>query len=129
MLDETLSVLLFFVAIPVVVQAIKIYKDRTGNTLSKLANQAISLFLAGGALLLGGGFAGVAIPELPVLVDGDLIASVSAVLEFLVAFVATLLVVWTIMSGLYELVYDRLLTALASRTGIGLVTADKLAVG
>lgn len=126
MLPEPWNTFLFLVGIPVVVQIIKLIQDRRGKTIGKLGNQLISLVLAGGFLLASGGFAGVDLPAVPVLVAGDLMASVEVVLLFLSSFTATLLVIWGTMSGLYELVYDRLFQLVPSGR---FVTADKLASG
>ncbi len=117
-LSPAMETILFLLAIPVVQQAIKMYRDKSGKTLSKLANQVVALVLTTGAVLLSGGFLGLAAPALPVL-GGDLMVGVPAVLEFLAASVAYLGAAWAIISGLYEVVFDRLFTK------IGFATADK----
>lgn len=118
-LSPAVETILFLIAIPVVQQAIKMYRDRNGKTLSKLANQVVALVLTAGAVALSGGFLGLSVPALPVLVDGDLMASVPAVIAFLGASVAYIGAAWAIISGLYEVVFDRLFTR------IGFATADK----
>ncbi len=119
MLDETLSTILFLIAIPIVQQVIKYLRDRKGKTIGKLGNQLVAFGLAAGALAISGGFLGIPFPELPVLVSDDLMASVPLVLEFLGAAVAYLGVLWAIVSGLYEVVFDRLFTV------VGFATEDK----
>lgn len=129
MLSENIDTILFLVAIPIVQQLIKLYRDKKGKTIGKLGNQVIALVLAAGALALSGELFGIAAPVLPVMVPDDVLASVENSLEFLGEGVAFLGVLWAIIAGLYEVVYDRLFKLVSEKTPLTLVTADKLAVG
>ncbi len=129
MLADNIDTILFLVAIPVVQQLLKLWRDRSGRTIGKLGNQLITLGLAGGALLVSGGFAGIAAPALPALIPDDVVASVGNSLVFLGEGVAYLGLLWAAISGLYEVVWDRLFTLVSNKTPLNLVTADKLAVG
>jgi hypothetical protein len=105
---EPWNTVLFLVVIPLVQQGLKLLADKYGYTLNKLANQALSLVLAGVFLFLSGGFAGVEFPAW----EGDLTAFVGALIGFLG-------VAWSSLMALYELIWDRLFTA------VRLATKDK----
>ena len=109
---EPWNTILFVVAIPLVLQAYKLYKDKTGKTLGKGANQAISLVLALAFMIFSGGFAGLKLPELPVLGD-DPVAFGGALFDFAKLFIALATVAWGSLMALYEGVYDKLFVAFA----------------
>ncbi len=101
LLVEPWNTLLFVVAIPILHQAYKLYKDKTGKTLGKSANQAISLVLALVFMILSGGFAGMKLPELPVLGDDPIVFG-GALFDFAKLFIALATVAWGSLMALYE---------------------------
>lgn len=121
MLVEPWNTVLFAVAIPLVLQAYKLYKDKTGKTLGKGANQVISLVLALAFTILSGGFAGLKLPGLPVW-GGDVAIFGAGVIEFVRAFAVLAAVAWGTLMALYEGVYDKLFVAFA---GGLFTTSDK----
>jgi uncharacterized protein (DUF697 family) len=106
MIPEPFSTILLLIVIPVLHQLYKIYKDKTGKTLSKGANQAISLVLAGGAVALSGGFAGLPWPDLPVFAD-DIPAFITAVADFASKVVEVMTLAWGTLYVAYEFVHKR----------------------
>lgn len=118
MMNETLSVILFVIAIPLIQQIVKLYMDKTGNTIGKVGNQAISLGLALVFTILGGGFAGLILPVFPVWA-GDLVDFIGQLITYAGAWVALIGAAWGSLTVLYESVYEKLFTK------IGLATSDK----
>jgi hypothetical protein len=106
-LAEPWNTILFLAVIPLVQQAYKLYKDKTGKTLSKVANQAISLALALIFVIFSGGFAGIIFPALPTW-NNDLIVFLGDVLVFARAFVVLMTVAWGSLMALYEGIWDKL---------------------
>lgn len=94
MLAEPWNSLLYLVAIPLVVQIIKVIKAKSGKPLPVGAIQAIAAVLAAVFVYLNGGFAGL---ELPIYA-GDPIGYVSALLGLLV-------VAWGPIELLYRVIY------------------------
>lgn len=115
----TWSTILYLVVIPVLLQLFKLYEDKTGKTLGKLANQAISLAVALVFSVLMGGFAGLVFPAFP-LWQGDLIAFIGGLLEFISISLGVVTVAWGSLMALYEAVWDKLFIK------VGFVTKDKL---
>lgn len=112
LLLEPWNTILFAVAIPLILQAYKLYKDKTGKTLGKNANQALSLLLALAFTILSGGFAGLKLPQLPIL--GDDVALFGAnVIEYVRAFAVLAAVAWGTLMALYEGVYDKIFVSFA----------------
>ncbi|KKM64581.1 hypothetical protein LCGC14_1499960 [marine sediment metagenome] len=107
MLIEPWNTILFLVAIPLIQQAYKLYKDRTGRTLSKVANQTISFALALIFVIISGGFAGIIFPALPNW-NNDLILFLGDALVFARAFVVLMTVAWGSLMALYEGIWDKL---------------------
>lgn len=118
-LEEPWNTILFVIAIPLLQQGFKLYKDKTGATLGKLANQGISLALAIIFTVLNGGFAGLGFPALPVWAN-DLILFISDILKFAGALLALIAASWGSLTALYEGIWDKLFVATS------LATADKL---
>jgi len=114
-LPEPWETLLFIVAIPLLQQGLKLYFDRTGKTLGKYANQAISLVLVVVFTALGGGFVGLDWPALPAF-DGDIPGVITASLEFISGLILVLGTAWGSMMLLYEAVWDRLITITGAAT-------------
>jgi len=108
MIGEPWNTVLFLVAIPLIQQGLKLLSAKYGVTLNKLANQALSLVLSALFLVVSGSFAGVDLPAW----DGDLVQFVGSLLAFVG-------VAWSLVMGLYELVWDRLFTK------VNLATPDK----
>ena len=108
MISEPWNTVLFLVAIPLIQQGLKLLSSKYGYTLNKLANQALSLVLSSIFLALSGGFVGVDLPAW----DGDLVQFIGSLLAFIG-------VAWSLVMGLYELVWDKLFIKL------NLATADK----
>ena len=106
-LAEPWNTILFLAVIPLVQQAYKLYKDKTGKTLSKVANQAISFVLALIFVIFSGGFAGIIFPALPNW-NNDLILFLGDALEFARAFVVLMTVAWGSLMALYEGIWDKL---------------------
>lgn len=98
----------FLVVIPIVQQLIKWISDKRGYTFPKWLNQTICLVLAAGLGLLTGSFAGLTLP----IWSGDVIDFISQLVVLVVA-------AWASVSLLYEVLWDRLFTALK------VATADK----
>ena len=119
-LIEPWNTILFLVAIPLIQQAYKLYKDKTGKTLSKVANQAISLLLALIFVIFSGGFAGIIFPALPIW-GNDIVAFLGGVFVFVRALLVLLTVAWGSLMALYEGIWDKLLPVIST----DLVTADK----
>jgi hypothetical protein len=122
-LAEPWNTLLFLVVIPLVQQAYKLYKDKTGKTLSKVANQAISFVLALIFTIFSGGFAGIIFPALPVW-DNDLIVFLADLIEFGREFVVLMTVAWGSLMALYEGIWDKLFVK-----SVVFATKDKRPVG
>jgi len=120
MLVEPWNTILFIVAIPLIQQAYKLYKDQTGKTLSKVANQAISLILALIFVIFSGGFAGIVFPALPVW-GNDLVIFLGDCFVFVRAFLVLMTVAWGSLMALYEGIWDKLLPVASQR----FVTMDK----
>lgn len=118
-LPEPWDTVLFLVAIPLVLQALKLYFDKTGKTLGKLANQAISLTMALVFAFLSGGFLGIEFPTLPSW-GGDFALFIDAVLVFVGDLSILIGAVWGSLMVLYEAIWDRLFVK------IGIATTDKL---
>ena len=95
----------FLVVIPVVQQVVKLIADRTGFTFPKWLNQTICFVLTAGLGLLTGSFAGLVLP----VWSGDFMIFVGQLVAFIVA-------TWGAVSILYEVVWDRLFTALKFAT-------------
>jgi len=117
-LPEPWNTVLFIVVIPLLQQAIKLYSEKTGKTIGKLGNQAISLVLALVFLFLAKGFAGIEIPSLPMWGD-DIPGMVNAILAYVSEWVTLIGALWGSLMALYEVVYDRAFVA------IGWATEDK----
>lgn len=122
-LAEPWNTLLYVIAIPIVLQAYKLYKDKTGKTLSKVANQAISFGLALIFVIFSGGFAGIIFPALPVW-NNDLIVFLGDVLVFGREFVVVMTVAWGSLIALYEGIWDKLFVK-----SVIFTTVDKRPVG
>lgn len=118
-LPEPWDTVLFLVVIPLVMQAIKLYFDKTGKTLGKLANQGISLVLALAFAFLSGGFLGIELPALPSW-GGDFATFLTALTTFLGELAVLIAVSWGTLMVLYEAIWDRLFVK------IGFATEDKL---
>ena len=108
MISEPWNTILFVVAIPILYQAIKFVSDKYGVTFNKLTNQIITLVVAFVFVLLSGGFAGVDFP----VWNGDLV-------DFIGKLIFVVGTGWGALVALYELVWDRLFTA------VRFVTSDK----
>lgn len=119
-LPEPQNTILFLVAIPLVVQLIKLYRDRTGNAIGKLGNQIISLVFTLAFTALSGGFAGLVWPALPVW-SGELILFIGSMFAFVGGVASVIGASWGSMMVLYEVIWDRLFVA------VGLATGDKYA--
>lgn len=97
MLPEPFNTILFLIVIPLAIQAYKLYREKGGNPLPRLAIQCISFVLAGVFVFVSGGFAGL---DWPVW-SGDAVAFVAQLLEVVgLAFGA--------ITGLYEVVFKAL---------------------
>ena len=118
MFGEPYDAILFLVAIPLLHQAFKLYKDKTGKTLGKLENQVISLLLAAGFGVASGGFAGFEFPALPVF-DGDIVDFGSAVAVFAGDLVLVIGLAWGALVAWYEGIADKVFIK------VGLATSDK----
>ena len=103
MLGEPWSTLLFVIAVPVIVQILKMVADKLGKPLPTVVVQLIAAGLAAGFVFLNGGFAGLDIP----IYAGDPVAFVGAVL-------ALLLAAW----GPVELLYQVVLKSLFDKIGL-----------
>lgn len=68
-ISEPWASLLIIVAVPVIVQGLKIYRDKAGKEFSRPAAQAIMFVLVIPFVWLGGGFVGLAVPALPTGAD------------------------------------------------------------
>lgn len=119
-LVEPWNTILFLAVIPLVQQAYKLYKDRTGKTLSKVANQAISLVLALIFVIFTGGFAGIVFPALPTW-GNDIVVFVGDIFVFVRALLVLMTVAWGSLMALYEGIWDKLLPAISTN----FVTMDK----
>ena len=117
-MNEPWNTILLLVVIPVLHQLFKLYRDKTGKTLGKLANQAVSLALAVGFALLTGGFVGLGLPALPAW-GGDLVQFVNSLLVFLGDLVTVVGLAWGAVMAVYEVVWDKLFQR------VSLATADK----
>jgi hypothetical protein len=109
-LEEPWNTLLFLVAIPFIQQGIKLLRDKSGKTIGKLGNQAISLALTIAFVALNGEFAGITWPALPVFGD-DLILFITDALRFVGELSVLIGASWGTMMVLYEAIWDRLFTA------------------
>lgn len=118
-LGEPWNTILFLVAIPLFQQLIKLYFDKTGKTLGKMANQAISLVLALIFAFLSGGFAGIKFPAFPAW-EGELLLFIDAALVFVGELSVLIGAVWGSLMVLYEAIWDKLFIK------VGLATEDKL---
>ena len=119
-LMEPWNTILFLVAIPLIQQAYKLYKDKTGKTLSKVANQAISLGLAMIFVIFTGGFAGIVFPALPIW-GNDLVVFLGDIFVFVRALLVLATVAWGSLMALYEGIWEKLLPVISTR----FVTVDK----
>lgn len=117
-MNEPWNTVLLLIVIPLMHQLFKLYKDKTGKTLSKVANQAISLVLASVFALLTGGFVGLGLPAFPVWAN-DLLQFVSDMLIYLKDWVAVFGLAWGAVMAVYELVWDKLFVR------FNIATADK----
>lgn len=97
----------FLLVIPALLQGYKIYKDRGGKPLSKLALQTISFGIAGIFTALNGGWIGLVLPSLPVF-DGEIFVFVGAAIMFAGEVVAVVYVAWGSMMALYEGILKRI---------------------
>lgn len=110
-LAEPWNTLLFLLVIPLAVQLVKLYKDKTGNTLGKPWNQLISLVLTMIFTFIAGGFAGIGIPDLPVW-GGDAILFISDLFTFIGELSVLIGAAWGSMMVLYEVIWDKLFVAM-----------------
>jgi hypothetical protein len=118
MFGEPWDTVLFLLVIPLLHQGFKLYKDKTGNTLSKEANQLISLGLAAIFGVLSGGFAGFGFPALPVW-GGDIVEFIGNVVSFAGDLVVVIGLAWGSLVAWYEGVADKVFVK------FNLATADK----
>ena len=119
-LVEPWNTVLFLVAIPLILQALKLFMDKTGKTIGKMGNQVISLILALAFTFLSGGFAGLLLPAFPVF-GGDLLLFTSALFVFVGELAALIGASWGSLMVLYEVVWERMFFS------AGLATEDKYA--
>ena len=125
MLGEPWDTLLFLIIIPILIQLYKIYRDKGGKPLSKLALQIISLIVSFVFVLLSGGFI-LDWPAFPVW-GGEIVAFVGLLFVYLGELLAVVVVAFGALQALYELVYKRLYESLgfapaenvASRKAVG----------
>lgn len=107
--------LLWMLGVPIIQQALKLVVEHFGITLDKWANQLIALIFTVGVLLLGGDFAGLVwcgwSDDLMLFIGCNLAAVWAA---------------WSLVSQMYEVVWDRLFTTVSKATPLRLVTKDKL---
>jgi len=68
-ISEPWASLLVIVAVPVIVQGLKIYREKAGKEFSRPAAQAILFVLVIPFVWLGGGFVGLEVPALPTGTD------------------------------------------------------------
>ena len=107
--------ILWMIGIPVIQQGLKLISEKFGVVLNKWQNQLLTLVLAIGVGLLGGDFLGLEW----VGWGDDLMAFVGGNLE-------TLAVAWALVSGLYEVIWDKLFVAVSRGSTLRLTTRDKL---
>ena len=125
MIAEPYNTLLFVIAIPLLLQIYKVYKAKTGNTLSKGAKQVLALVLATVFTVLSGGFVGLEWPALPVW-GGDVAVFITVVLEFTTQVVAVVGGAWVTLSGLYEVVLKRIFEVFTIATPEAIAERDKI---
>ena len=108
MIGEPWNTILFIAVIPLLHQGFKLLAEKYGYVFGKVANQVISLVLAGIFVFASGGFAGLALPKW----DNDLIQFIGDILKLVGAG-------WGSLMVLYEAIWDKLFVKLK------LATADK----
>lgn len=111
-LAEPWDTLLFLVAIPLLIQLYKIYRDNGGSPLSKLALQVIALVLSLAFTALNGGFI-LDWPAFPIW-DGQLVPFIGLVIVWAGEALAVVVVAFGTMQALYELVYKRVLETIGA---------------
>jgi len=107
-LPEPLGTILFLVLVPLIVQAIKVYRAKTGKEPPRLAIEIVSLVLSAVFVFLAGGFAAIVIPTLPAS-GGDTAAYLTALFTFVKAAAAALYLAWAAVSKLYDVIYRAVL--------------------
>jgi len=107
MLPEPYSTVLFLIIVPVLLQIIKLYRDKTGNPLPRLAKQVISFVLASAFVFVSGGFAGLNLPAFPVF-SGDVVGFIGALVGYATALVPVLGTAFGAIEALYQVVFSRL---------------------
>jgi hypothetical protein len=114
-MSEPWNTVLFLVAIPLIVQILKVIRDRRGVPLSRLAKQGLALGLSFAFTTLSGGFSVFDIPALPVW-GGDIVTFVTDALGFASGLIVVAGGAWVVVTGLYETVLDRLMSGLGLST-------------
>lgn len=107
MLPEPFVPIVLLVVLPVLHQLYKIWKERNGKPLSKLANQGIAFGLATLVVALSeGGFAGLPWPAFPVWGD-DIPSFLTGVFEFGKQFLEVMTLAYGAVAGCYEVIHKR----------------------
>lgn len=110
MLAEPWSTILFLIVVPLLLQGIKLYRDKVGKPLPTLAKQGISFVLAGAFVFLSGGFAGLNLPAFPAF-GGDLVGFLGALIGYAAALVPVIGTAFGAIEALYAVIFKRLFPA------------------
>ena len=119
-LQEPWNTLLWFLIIPILIQGYKIWKDRGGQTPSKLFLQIVTFVISGVFVYFNGGFVGLILPIFPAW-GGELIVFLGGIVVFAGDIVAVIGVAFGAMMALYEGVLKRLFEI------VGFAAPDKVA--
>ena len=98
---------IFLIVIPVLLQGYKMYKDKGGKPLSKLALQGTAFVIAGVFTFLNGGWIRLVFPVLPIW-TGDFVGFLGVAITYAGELVAVVGVAFGTMQALYELVLKRI---------------------
>lgn len=107
-LPEPLGTILFFVLVPLLVQGIKVYRDKAGKEPPRIVIEGVSLVLSAIFVFLAGGFAAIVVPQLPTW-GGDTAVFITAAVAFVKAVAIALYLAWAAVSKLYDLIFKRVL--------------------
>jgi len=107
MIAEPWNTILFLALVPLLVQGLKIYRDKAGKPMSDVAIQAVAFVLSGAFVFLSGGFAGLGFPAFPAI-GADIVASAGAVLAWAAQAVAVAGTAFGAIVALYEVIYKKL---------------------
>ncbi len=114
-ISEPWTTLLYLVAVPIIVQAVKLFMGRTGKKVADRPLQIISFLLAAAFTYASGGFAGLNLPGLP-----DFSGDVFAVLVGVVTFLAEVLRLIAAALGSVEIAYRLVLKRIMEGIGFAL---------